>query len=218
MEKKLNTAEVEEWQEHHFQKNKCSANHQGPAGNMEVSSIVSMFQRSFEKYGLRYKNYIGDEDSKTYSGILNAEPYGENFEINIKECVGRVQKWVGTHLCDLVNKTVEEKKPRRVKQSEKKTLSEKGNLTGKLIDKLTDYYGLAIRRNSDSVQKMKDAIRATYFHYDSTDKNPQHDKCPSGPDSWCPWQRASNMNTLSSFKHDYDPLPSNVFFNYQADL
>ena len=72
--KKLNTAEFEEWQEDHLKKNECSANHQGPAGNMEVSSSVSMFQRSFEKYGLRYKNYIGDGDSKTYSGILNAEP------------------------------------------------------------------------------------------------------------------------------------------------
>ena len=79
-----------------------------------------------------------------------------------------------------------------------------------MIDKLTLYYGLAIRRNSDSVQKINDAIWATYFHYNSTDKNPQHDKCPSCPDSWCPCECASAMNTLSSFKHDNDPLPSNV--------
>lgn len=58
------------------------------------------------------------------------------------------------------------------------TLSGKGKLTGKVIDKLTVYYGLAIRRNctgTDAVQKMKNAIWATFFHYSSTDKKPQHD-------------------------------------------
>ena len=109
-EKKLNTAEFEQWQEEHLEKNECTANHQGPAGNMEVSSIVAMFQCSLEKLGLRYSNYIGDGDSKTYSGILNAKPYGEDFLINKKECVGHVQKRMGKRLRDLVNKTVEEKK------------------------------------------------------------------------------------------------------------
>lgn len=208
--KKLNTTEFEEWQEDHFGKNECSANHQGPAGNMEVSSIVAMFQRSFEKFGLRYSNYIGDGDSKTYSGVLNAKPYGDDFIINKKECVGHVQKRMGKHLRDLVNKTFEEKKNKTGKTIRKKTLSGKGKLTGKFIDKLTVYYGLAIRRNCFSVQNMRDAIWATYFHYISTDKNPQHDKCPKDPNSWCTWQRASAMNTLSSYKHDYDPLPSEV--------
>lgn len=39
-------------------------------------------------------------------------------------------------------------------KKEKKSLSEKGKLTGKMIDKLTVYYGLAIRRNCDSVENM----------------------------------------------------------------
>ena len=73
----------------------------------------------------------------------------------------------------------------------KKNLSGKGKLTNKLIDKLTVYYGLAIRRNSDSADKMKDAIWASYYHYSSTDKNPQHQNCPEDPDTWCNWQRAS---------------------------
>ncbi|XP_043270679.1 uncharacterized protein [Venturia canescens] len=57
---------------------------------------------------------------------------------------------------------------------------------------------------------MKDAIWATYYHYSSTDKNPQHGNCPKGPNSWCAWQRASATNTLSSFKHDYTPIPDDV--------
>lgn len=206
---KLNTAEFEEWHNDHLEKKECSANHEGAAGNMEVSSIVAMFQRSLEKYGLRYAYYIGDGDSKTYSGVVGSKPYGETFKINKKECVGHVQKRMGTRLRDLVKKTVEEKKIKG-KTIRKKTLSGKGKLTAKLIDKLTVYYGLAIRRNCDSVEKMKDAIWATYFHYSSTDQKPQHEKCPSGADSWCAWQRASATNALSSFKHDYVPLPNDV--------
>jgi len=61
-QKKLNTAEVEEWHNDHLEKKECS--HEGIAGNMEVSSIVAMFQRSLEKYGLRYTYYIGDGTPK----------------------------------------------------------------------------------------------------------------------------------------------------------
>ena len=95
MEKKINTAEYEEWKEEHITTNQCSANHTEASGNMDVSSIVEMFKRSIVKYGLRYVNYIGDGDSKTYSGILKAQPYGEDFVVNKKECVEYVQKRMG---------------------------------------------------------------------------------------------------------------------------
>ncbi|KYM97486.1 hypothetical protein ALC62_11778, partial [Cyphomyrmex costatus] len=199
--RKLNTAEYEDWYNDHIENDECMANHQGAAGNMEVTSIVEMFKRSFEKHGLRYSNYIGDGDSKTYSVVLNAKPYGENFEINKKECVGHVQKRMGKNLRELVNKTVEEKVVKG-KTIRRKILSGEGKLSGPVIDKLTVYYGLAIRRHSNSIQDMKNAIWATYYHYSSTDEHPQHDKCPSGIDSWCVWQSASAADTLSSFKHD----------------
>ncbi|EFN84498.1 hypothetical protein EAI_06739, partial [Harpegnathos saltator] len=118
-------------------------------------------------YSLRYVYYIGDGDSETYSGVVGSKPYGENFQINKKECIGHVQKRMSTRLRDLVKKTVEEKEIKG-KTIRKRTLSGNGKLTAKLIDKLTVYYGLAIRRNCDSVQKVKDAIWATYFHYNST--------------------------------------------------
>ncbi len=97
---------------------------------MEVESVAE----KLEKLGVMYKNYIGDGDSKTYSGILKAAPYGDQ-EVVKKECIGK--------------------------------------LTGKMIDKLTVYYGLAIRRNCDSIKKMYNAIWATYYHYCSTDEKPQ---------------------------------------------
>lgn len=63
----LDDAEFEEWYEDH--KKSCSSNHDGSAGKMEVDSIVEMFLRSVEKFGVKYTNYIGDGDSKTYAGI-----------------------------------------------------------------------------------------------------------------------------------------------------
>lgn len=52
------------------------------------------------------------------------------------------------------------------------------------------------------------SIRVQLFPH--SPKNPQHGNCLKGPDSWCAWQRASATNTLSSFKHDYIPLPNDV--------
>ncbi|XP_077256710.1 uncharacterized protein LOC143894395, partial [Temnothorax americanus] len=96
------------------------------------------------------------------------------------------------------------------KKRQTKSLGGKGKLTAKLIDKLTVYYGLAIRRNCDSVENMYNAIWSTYYHYCSTDENPQHEKCPNGPESWCSWQRAVAANELAAFKHDYQPFPQDV--------
>jgi len=188
---KINDAEFEEWYETH--KDQCSVNHEGSAEKMEVNSIVEIFKRSIEKYNIQYRNYIGDGDSKTYTGIVNAHPYGA-LEVIKKEYIGHVQKRMGSRLRALVKKC--------------KDLGGKGKLTGKMIDKLTVYYGLAIRRNCNSVHDMKEAIWATFYHYSSSDENPQHEKCPAGKESWCTYQRAQANN--ESFNHDYKPLPKNV--------
>ncbi|XP_076221633.1 uncharacterized protein LOC116431900 [Nomia melanderi] len=71
-----------------------------------------------------------------------------------------------------------------------KNLGGKGKLTDALIRKLTAYYGLAVRRNIHSVENMKKAIMASYYHLCSTKKNPSHEYCPVGNDSWCKWQKA----------------------------
>lgn len=45
---------------------------------MEVDAITEMFKRSQNNYGVKYMNYIGDGDSKTYTGITNSAPYGDD--------------------------------------------------------------------------------------------------------------------------------------------
>lgn len=65
---------------------------------MEVDAIKEMFLRSEEKFGIKYGNYIGDGDSKTYKAILDINPYGDELTVIKSECVGHVEKRMGTRL------------------------------------------------------------------------------------------------------------------------
>ena len=153
---------------------------------MEVDFIVEMFLRSIVKFGVKYLNYIGEGDSKIFVVILKMIPYGEDGPVTKNECVGHVQKCMGTRL-------------RNKKKAEK--LCSKNRLTEAIIKNLTLYYGLAIRINVDSVGGMKKGIIATLDHYCSTDKSQRHENCPTGADSWCEWRKAEAANQLKTFKH-----------------
>ncbi|XP_067210342.1 uncharacterized protein [Linepithema humile] len=190
---KTDTQEFEEWFETH--KESCSSNHEGSSGKMEVDGILDIFKRSIKQYAVKFINYIGDGDSKTYKGLVDGNPY-EGITINKKECIGHVQKRMGTRL--------------REAKKKNKGLSGKGKLTGKVIDKLTVYYGLSIRRHCNSVNDMKNAIWATFYHYSSTEAKPNHSKCPPGPESWCEYKRAEANNNLKNYVQDYEPLPADV--------
>ncbi|GFY20427.1 uncharacterized protein TNCV_210591 [Trichonephila clavipes] len=74
----------------------------------------------------------------------------------------------------------------------------RGRLTLKEVDSIQHYYGLAIRKNLSSVEDVKRAIWAIYFHKLSTEDNPQHALCPLGEDSWCGYNR-SIVKILYSF-------------------
>lgn len=200
----------------------CKANHKGSSGKMEVDAVIEMFRRSLKNLGVRFLNYVGDGDSKTYSGLLQAKPYGETSIIK-KECIGHVQKRMGSRLRNLVKNAKVSKAAHTVKglkskmkqqknvAKQPKSLGGKGRLTAKRIDKLAVYYGKAIRDNCKStVENMKDSIWATFYHYSSTDENPCHEKCPEGVTSWCEYQRAKAKSEEKSFKHSYTAWPSDV--------
>lgn len=46
-------------------------------------------------------DYIGDGDSKTFKAISDAQPYGPNYLVKKRECIGHVQKRMGTRLRNL---------------------------------------------------------------------------------------------------------------------
>ncbi|EDO33469.1 predicted protein [Nematostella vectensis] len=115
-----------------------------------------------------------------------------------------------------------------------------------MIDKLQNYYGIAIRSNLDDLKGMKKAIYATLFHCASNDKVVLHDYCPDGsnimPDAMIDKLQIyygiairSNLDDLKGMKkaiyatlfhcasndkvvlHDYCPDGSNSWCGYKRD-
>lgn len=180
---RINDPRYNEWKASH----NCKINHTGSANSMETAGGVRIFERSLATRGLKYKDMLGDGDSSTYNTIVENKPYGEDCIPNKLECIGHVQKRVGSRL-------------RRIKSSKKglkladgKGLAGKGRLTDSKIDVLQNYYGLAVRENLDDVNKMAKAIEASLLHVASTDQNPQHHLCPDGENSWCGYKRDKNQ-------------------------
>ena len=95
-------------------------------------------------------------------------------------------------------------------KKEVKNLDGRRKLTGKLIDELIMYYGLAIRRNRGSVEDMRKEIYAALYHKIATDEKPQHDRCPVGENPWCSWQKAKASHTLDIYTHK-PTIPMQVF-------
>ena len=100
------------WQADH--QGKCKANYRGSAPAMETEGVKRIFERSKEKNILRYTKYFGDGDSKGFNKVENTYK-DKGVNIVKKECVGHVQKRVGTAL-------------RKLKKEKKKDLQERGNL------------------------------------------------------------------------------------------
>ena len=125
-----------------------------------------------------------------------------------KECVGHVQKRVGTAL-------------RKLKK-ENKGIGGKGKLTDAMIDKLQNYYGIAIRSNSADLEAMKSAIYASLFHCASSKKRNLHHHCPNGADSWCHYKQdranqTSNYVPGPGLPDDIIKLVKPIFIRLSSD-
>lgn len=187
--KQNNIDSFNEWYRTH--ENNCTLNYKGSAGGMEVVGSANIFQRSIEKHNLRYVKYLGDGDSKSFPAVQNTY---EGIEVEKLECIGHVQKRVGSRLRNL--------------KKANKGLGGKGKLTDNMIDKLQNYYGIALRSNVVSVNAMKKAIYASLFHVASSAKENWHSHCPDGISSWCQFKKDKAAGT-----HLYKPgkgLPMNI--------
>lgn len=73
----------------------------------------------------------------------------------------------------------------------------KGKLTDRMIDKLQNHYGIAIRSNVGKLSEMKKAIYASLMHCSSSKDRNLHYYCPKGADIWCRFNRdLANGTTL----------------------
>ncbi|GFW51858.1 uncharacterized protein TNCV_1187901 [Trichonephila clavipes] len=169
-------------------------------GGMECRGVLSIFQRSETSRKACYTQYLGHGVSKGFLTIKEAKVYGDT-EVEKLECVGHVQKRMGTRLRNIL------KMSKGIKLSDGKNISRRGRLTLKEVDSIQHYYGLAIRKNLSSVEDMKRAIWAIYFHKLSTEDNPQHALCPLGEDSWCGYNRSIVTGEFYIHKHS---LPESI--------
>lgn len=69
---------------------------------MESAGAKILYLRSVQSRGLRYIPFIGDGDSKAYSAVCKANPYGPAEFIPKEECIAHVTKRMGTGLRTLL--------------------------------------------------------------------------------------------------------------------
>ncbi|GFW11635.1 uncharacterized protein TNCV_42701 [Trichonephila clavipes] len=112
--------------------------------------------------------------------------------VNKLECIGHVQKIFVSHL-------------RKLRKSVK-GLGEKGKLTDYFIDKLQNYYGVAIRSNTKKLVNMQSAVIAAFYHCCSSTEKPMHGQCPTGRGSWCKFQKAKALGKIFTAKEPGLPL------------
>ena len=156
---------------------KCSINHEDSAPKMEQSGVEGIFARSITKNKLRYTEYYGDGDTKSFSAVKD---FYEGVTVLKKECIGHVQKRVGSRLRKLKKQT--------------KGLGTQG-LNDACIDRLQNYYGIAVRSNVGNLANMKKSIYAALMHVASSKENNYHwAYCPAGDNSWCSFQRDEGGN------------------------
>ncbi|GFX11666.1 uncharacterized protein TNCV_4340121 [Trichonephila clavipes] len=104
--------------------------------------------------GLEYAHYYGDGDSKGFISVKDT--YGKN-SVTKYECIGHVQKRVGARLRKL--------------KSKNKNLSGKGKLTDSFIDRLQNYYGIAVRSNIGNLSGLQQNVIAALLHCSTSVEN-----------------------------------------------
>ena len=118
----------------------CPINHEGSADSMEAAGLVDCFMNSIENWKLRYTHYIGDGDSKAYNEVVKNDPY-PGIVVEKLECVGHIQKRLRSRKRNL-------KHTMKGPLADGKTLGgKKGRLTDKVINKLQNYFGIAIKQS-----------------------------------------------------------------------
>ena len=187
----------------------CDANHAGSSGSMEAASGIEMFKRSVQQYNLRYTRFTGDGDTNAYKSVAESQPY-EDIAIEKIECVGHVQKRMGTRLRNL------KKSMGKTKLKDGKTIGGRGRLTATQIDQIQTYYGNAIRGNKNDATSMREAIWAIFFHKLSTDKQPHHNLCKQ---TWCKYlQSLTDPKIKNPHSHSMPPAVMDMIKPIFKDL
>ena len=123
-----------------------------------------------------------------------------------------VQKRVGGRLCKL------KKEKGGEVLSDGKKLGGIGRLNEKFINRLQNYYGLAIRQNTDSLMNMRKAVGAVLYHCtDAATPEAQHMFCDKESE-WWKHRIAEKKGELYVDKPGLPIAVRNVIFHIFQDL
>ena len=89
-----NSEGYQNWKKTHAKE--CTMTHEGSSGSMESAIGVDLFGRSLDSHNLRYTRFIGDGDTNSFKRVSESKPYGDACVVEKLECVGHVQKRIGT--------------------------------------------------------------------------------------------------------------------------
>ena len=161
---------------------------------MEKAGAAEIFLRSIDSRGLKYCTFVGDGDTGTYGTVRDKckQVYGGEYPVTKEECVGHIQKRMGSALREY------KRKKQGIKLADGKSVGGKGRLTDVLVDKMQNYFEGAIRRNNDSLEGMLSSIWAIFYHVVIDIKSSlevQHRFCPKSKDSWCKYWSSPNKYT-----------------------
>ena len=187
-----------EWREKHSKN--CAKNFDGSSNAMEAECATVLWKRSVKNFGLKYTTMLRDGDSKSFDAIADAEIYGKDKTIIKEDCINHISKRMGTPFRKLVETT----------KAQGSSISGRGRLTHEKIIKIQNYYGRAIKDNTNDIQVMRQRIFAILFHLLSTNESPKHMHCPPGPKSWCFWQRAVADGKNPGDHKENDTIPVEV--------
>ena len=110
--------EYKKWKATHSD---CQVNHPSSSEDMEACAAVNMFCRSIETLKLKYTTFLGDGDgdSSCFGRVREAVmlKFGESYRVVKEDCVGHVQKRIGTALRKYKKDMKGKKKPGRWSRS-----------------------------------------------------------------------------------------------------
>ncbi|XP_075751069.1 uncharacterized protein LOC142817685 [Rhipicephalus microplus] len=177
-------SEEQVWQAYHNPV--CEKNVDCSSHAMETEAAVHIWTRtpSYET-PLRFTTFLSDGDSKAFNAVFEAKVYGETSIVK-EDCTNHVAKRLGTSIRKL-----------------KTPLSRGEKLKDGQIQKLQNYYRIAITSNRGDVREMYRVIWASLFHSSSTNAAKSHKFCPEGVESWCKHQRAEALGEPAP---DHTPL------------
>ena len=163
---------------------KCKINYHASSNSMEAYGAKKIWCRSLAKHNLRYTTYIGDGDSASHKGILEAALYADIL-VEKSDCIGHIEKRMGSAPRKLVSKNKGKEIIPTPGETKRRGIHGKNGLTKKTMDQIQNYYGMAIRSNIGNKTSMITAIKAFFGHFSNN-----HEYCPDDKTTtWCKFHR-----------------------------